>query len=1108
MAELQLSSVLRCLRQRASTSPGGELTDRQLLSRFGESRDEAAFAVLLQRHGRLVWSVCRHVLGNEQDAEDAFQAAFLILARKAGAIRKPESLASWLHGVAHRVALKARGRRGRQSLARPTPPAEPSGPVAEAALREVQAILDDEVRLLPEKLREPFVLCCLEGRSKTEAARQLGCPEGTVSGRLAQARERLRRRLARRGVALTAALTATAVAEGAVPAALSRAAFEGAVAGAAAGSSGAVILAEGVMQVMFVNKLRRSVFLLFLLCVGVGWMAHAMPAAPPAPGGSAEEKKDTGPPQRKPALAPAQVDALGDPLPPGALARLGTVRLRHTDIVTGVGCAPDGSFVAAASQDGTVRLWNPSTGKERACLRGHTGAVQSLALARDGKTLASGGKDATICLWDVTAKRTEANVRRLTGHKGYVMTVAFTPDGKTLVSGAWDGGIRVWDVKSGKELRSFGEGQGKLRSLALAADGKTLASANFSGDINKESAAINLWNLPGGKYVRTLVGDQKTIWHIAFSPDGRTLASGSDDGVKVWEVASGKLIVKLRGSGGYTPCVIFSPDGRTLLAGGGGFLREWRLPTGREVRSFDVGGNYTYAAAFSADGKTLATGGTRCVTLWNVATGKPRHTFGGHFGDVTRLVFTADGKELLSGGAGRSIYRWQAANGRQVNRLVGPLNVSSNSGTFVLSPDGRTLAALGRDLAVVLLDATTGRERVRFTKHLPPRTSAATDMSVVFTPDGKTVFSATAGIDYHIRHWDATTGKEILAIPVGKGGTSGLAVAPDGKTLYSASRLGPVRVWEVATGKELRQIGKPGEGATRLVLSADGRRLAALLAGRMCVWDTATGRELGSFPRPQGFFACLAFAPDGGTLAVAGNEDRWVRFWEVASGQVRLELGTDGAAVRTLAFSPDGRLFATGNGDTTALVWDYRALPLLGKPAGELSPQRLDELFAALSNNDAKTAFRAVCVLAQAPKQTVPFLAGRLGLRPVDAKTIERLLAQLDNDRYAVREKAMAELTALGPAVEGTLRKALVTSRSPDLRLRVGVILRRLTKGTAESRRLGDVRTLEVLEAVGTAEARRLVEELARGTPEAERTQEAKAALKRMRPKRKASAAK
>src|SRR5262245_23615184 len=213
MAEPQLASVLRSLRHLSGAVPGGELTDTQLLRRFTGDREETAFAALLERHGRLVWSVCRHILRHEQDAEDAFQATFLVLARRATSIRKGESLASWLYGVAYRVALKARARAARLAQALPTPPASTSGPVAEAALREVQAILDDEVQLLPEKFRAPFVLCCLEGRSKADAARELGWKEGTVSGRLAQARERLRRRLARRGVSLTAALTAVALAE-------------------------------------------------------------------------------------------------------------------------------------------------------------------------------------------------------------------------------------------------------------------------------------------------------------------------------------------------------------------------------------------------------------------------------------------------------------------------------------------------------------------------------------------------------------------------------------------------------------------------------------------------------------------------------------------------------------------------------------------------------------------------------------------------------------------------------------------------------------------------------------------------------------------------------
>src|SRR5262245_38035463 len=209
MPTVHAGAILRHVQRFVEAHAEQALDDGQLLRRFAAGREEAAFAALLRRHGSLVWGVCRHVLRHEHDAEDAFQATFLVLARRASTIRKVDSVASWLHGVAYRIATRARhAATGCQQRERQIATAEELPPSADLAARELQAMLDEELQRLPEKYRAPFIACCLEGRSRQETAAALGWNLGTVSSRIAQARQLLQVRLTRRGVTLSAALTA------------------------------------------------------------------------------------------------------------------------------------------------------------------------------------------------------------------------------------------------------------------------------------------------------------------------------------------------------------------------------------------------------------------------------------------------------------------------------------------------------------------------------------------------------------------------------------------------------------------------------------------------------------------------------------------------------------------------------------------------------------------------------------------------------------------------------------------------------------------------------------------------------------------------------------
>ncbi|HLJ93179.1 MAG TPA: sigma-70 family RNA polymerase sigma factor [Gemmataceae bacterium] len=279
MATTSLRALLHQLRRIAGV-PAGGLADAQLLERFVNDHDGAAFEVLVWRHGPMVLNVCRRLLHQEQDAEDAFQATFLTLVRKAPAISKRHAVASWLYKVAYRIALEAKAaaseRKLRESQVTQLPQPSQATPDL-AAWHELRAVLDEEVHRLPAKYRLPVILCYFQGKTHEEIARDLGCPKGTVAIRLSRARELLRPRLARRGLTLSGGMLTALLSDYATAAVVSQALVKGTVQSAqlfAAGetvagvlSARSVALAEGALKSMFMTKLKMAAALVLLIGV-------------------------------------------------------------------------------------------------------------------------------------------------------------------------------------------------------------------------------------------------------------------------------------------------------------------------------------------------------------------------------------------------------------------------------------------------------------------------------------------------------------------------------------------------------------------------------------------------------------------------------------------------------------------------------------------------------------------------------------------------------------------------------------------------------------------------------------------------------------------------
>jgi WD40 repeat protein len=833
------------------------------------------------------------------------------------------------------------------------------------------------------------------------------------------------------------------------------------------------------------------------------------------------------------------VDLYGDPLPPGAIARLGTLRLQH-----GLGCdvlaySPASDMLASGGRtDRIIRLWDADTGKEFRQILGPEKGVEQLLFSPDGSLLAGAGYDSTVYLWNT---ETGQEVRKLDGHRDHPILIAFSPKrlafspkGDLLAIGDLGGKFaRLWEMKTGQLLRTFeiaSDNKVPAVSLAFSPDGQSLAAVDGS-------KRLALFDMESGKLLLTLTGSPGDMGGVFFSSDGKNLITAGGK-IGVWDIASRKELWNWVTSRGdvysSTRCVDLSSDGKTAVAASSnGMIRFWDLTTGKEVHkgiAIPMTGSY---AAISRDGRTLATTSANRwgrIYRWDVSSGQPKGDLTQHQSGITSATYGPDGRTIVTGSWGGTVQFWDPLAAKEIRRIdilkeerkkaedAGKTGASSGGvpdvrlGEIAFSSDKKLMSIERSDHVILLLDSQTGKEVNRFKGG-----------QLAFSPDNKLIAitdADPAGPDLPpnmIRLQDRETGKELRKLRVDRDilwfkaptfSSNGITlIAVECSSTGTKDRQAKRFVsWDAATGKQQTAIAGGVGTSTQIALSPDGRTLAAAhwiytgtesQATPITLWEMASGERRGELVGNQSSIKQIAFSPDGRTVASAGADHK-VRLWDRFAAKEIGSLDGHRGWVFSVAFAPDGKTLVSGSSDSTAVIWDVSPFTERSSIAAELTAVELESCWKDLAGN-AETGYRAMGRLLLSPKQSVPLLRERLPPAPTaQAQRLAQLIGELESDDFKTRDKAMKELATLGEVAAPALKQTQTWNVSLEVKQRIALLLAKLDPATPPPGTLRQVRAVEVLEYIGTAAAQTVLEKLGSGPSEARLTREAKSALGRL----------
>jgi RNA polymerase sigma factor (sigma-70 family) len=952
MADPHPASILSCVRKLASSPQTPDVSDACLLERYIQQRDEAAFAALVRRHGPLVWRISRRLLRQSQDAEEVYQATFLVLARRAAKIRKPAALASFLYSVAYRIARKVRADLLHRQTRRNELDMEPfADPASEAAWLELESILLEEVHALSEKYRTPILLCYWEGLTNEEASQRLGWPVGTVKTRLLKARQLLHERLTRRGVSLSTGAIVTLLASSSGDAAVLPLLARGAILAAMGNTSGVTARAVALAEQAILNTIgakAKGVAALLLLVGGTAALAyHAMGER------QAEEKQIV---QTKEAalLRPAKAkpqksaDFYGDPLPPGAVARLGTRRLCGAMDSMWLRFSPDGLKIASHGLF-YLTVWDARSGKRLVERDNYNPLVNGLAWRKNETGVA------IVRLPDhsyFVSEFTNADEKLpnplpaplkgvpASGPDG-LEALALSPDGTRLAivrdPAEESINIELLTVATGrlvgdlKREKTLGPFEGPCEEVRYTDAGQLMILS--SSKKRKSDWFLTIVDPETNRVVRTarIPPPGFCVWKymLSLSADGRLAAipprgSGStndhDGTIRVWDLDAGKEIWSFPYPQffGYGCCHAFTTDGKRLITSASKrYFQIWNLTTGKEeAGSTEQSAAYrrqASAVAMSADGKRFATArqSDGRVDIWDTQTGKPVIELATHRDAIVAVAVSPEGNLAATLGRDGLLRTWGLVKGQPMKAIPAPLD-EKRLGPFqplrglTFTPDGRGLFFRGSD-ELMLVDPKTGKAL-----SLPAPLRNRRDHVGGFSADGRTL-ATISGDKVTLWDWPTTSIRTAFTVPLNPQRPAGVKnEGPETVVVNSVALSNDGRL--VFTNSTRRLTNPPHHGYQN---SND-------------VWDGRTGKHLHRLTAPQTEHPPGVFSPDGRVLYVGGHsldfrERRTadaLTAWDPTTGSLLRRLAeprqeakrpprrTSLRMVGALAVSPDGRLLA------------------------------------------------------------------------------------------------------------------------------------------------------------------------------------------------------